>query len=135
MSVRAGIVGARLDSVVAKEFAADVQYYLTQTPRQLPSRYLYDGLGSALFEAICRLPWYGITRAEGRLLRTHGRVFDACHRLGIARAACQERETSLAQRPDQIHFSRRFENRFAQAQVALRQGEEPVFNVLKKLDQ
>ena len=56
----------------AAQFAADVQYYLTQQPRQLPSRYLYDELGSALFEAICRLPWYPITRAEGRLLAAHG---------------------------------------------------------------
>jgi dimethylhistidine N-methyltransferase len=54
------------------QFAADVQYYLMQQPRQLPSRYLYDELGSALFEAICRLPWYPITRAEGRLLIAHG---------------------------------------------------------------
>lgn len=53
-------------------FVADVQYYLTQSPRQLPSRYLYDDLGSALFDAICRLPWYGITRAELRLLETAG---------------------------------------------------------------
>ena len=51
--------------------AADVHYYLTQHPRQLPSRYLYDDLGSALFEAICRLPWYPITRAEGGLLAAH----------------------------------------------------------------
>jgi dimethylhistidine N-methyltransferase len=43
-----------------------------QNPRQLPSRYLYDALGSALFEAICRLPWYRITRAEERLLQEHG---------------------------------------------------------------
>ncbi len=49
-------------------FAEDVGYYLSQTPRQLPSEHLYDGLGSALFEAICRLPWYEITRAEQRLL-------------------------------------------------------------------
>ena len=56
----------------AAQFAADVQYYLTQDPRQLPSRYLYDALGSALFDAICRLPWYGITRAERRLLERHG---------------------------------------------------------------
>ena len=49
-------------------FARDVAYYLSQTPRQLPSRYLYDELGSALFEAICHLPWYGITRVEHRLL-------------------------------------------------------------------
>ena len=45
--------------------------FLTQSPRQLPSRYLYDDLGSALFEAICRLPWYPLTRAELRLLETH----------------------------------------------------------------
>ncbi len=54
-------------------FASDVQCYLTQTPRQLPSRYFYDALGSALFEAICQLPWYRITRAEQRLLEGHGR--------------------------------------------------------------
>ena len=53
--------------------AGEVQYYLSQQPRQLPSRYFYDALGSALFEAICRLPWYGITRAELRLLRAYGR--------------------------------------------------------------
>ena len=52
---------------------SDVQYYLAQTPRQLPSRYFYDALGSALFEAICQLPWYPITRAERRLLDRHGR--------------------------------------------------------------
>jgi dimethylhistidine N-methyltransferase len=50
-------------------FADDVAYYLTQTPRQLPSRYLYDELGSALFEAICRLPWYRVARTEQSLLK------------------------------------------------------------------
>src|SRR5262245_3312597 len=48
--------------------AEDVSYYLTQTPRQLPSRYLYDELGSSLFEALFRLPWYPITRTEQHLL-------------------------------------------------------------------
>ena len=57
---------------VPDRFAEDVRYYLGLTPRQLPSRYLYDALGSALFEAICRLPWYDITRAEQELLATHG---------------------------------------------------------------
>jgi dimethylhistidine N-methyltransferase len=51
--------------------ARDVRYFLELTPRQLPSRYLYDPLGSCLFEAICRLPWYGITRAENELLTRH----------------------------------------------------------------
>ncbi len=55
------------------QFANDVQYYLALQPRQLPSRYLYDALGSALFDAICRLPWYGVTRAEMRLLAQYGR--------------------------------------------------------------
>jgi dimethylhistidine N-methyltransferase len=44
---------------------------LALTPKQIQSRYLYNALGSALFEAICRLPWYRITRAEGRLLRRY----------------------------------------------------------------
>ena len=55
-------------------FADDVQYYLSLQPRQLPSRYLYDGLGSALFDAICWLPWYRVTRAEKSLLAAHGRA-------------------------------------------------------------
>jgi dimethylhistidine N-methyltransferase len=77
MSIRSGAWRAHLPSDFAKDFAADVQYYLTLQPKQLPSRYLYDDLGSALFEAICRLPWYGITRAEARMLEAHGRhVFE-----------------------------------------------------------
>ncbi len=71
--------GSGADAAVTAQFAADVEYYLTQDPRQLPSRYLYDALGSALFEAICRLPWYRITRAEERLLREHGS--DVLHRV------------------------------------------------------
>jgi L-histidine N-alpha-methyltransferase len=55
-----------------EQFAIDVRCGLTKRPRELPSRYLYDELGSALFEAICRLPWYPITRAENRLLASHG---------------------------------------------------------------
>jgi L-histidine Nalpha-methyltransferase len=67
-------------AVAVEEFASDVHYYLSLQPRQLPSRYFYDDLGSALFDAICRLPWYRITRAETRLLAAHGRAI-------LARAA------------------------------------------------
>jgi L-histidine N-alpha-methyltransferase len=56
-----------------ERFARDVEFYLSQDPRQLPSRYLYDDLGSALFEAICRLPWYPLTRGELALLAAHAR--------------------------------------------------------------
>jgi len=55
-----------------REFAQDVRFYLQLNPRQLPSRFLYDTLGSALFDAICHLPWYRITRSELQLLRDHG---------------------------------------------------------------
>jgi L-histidine Nalpha-methyltransferase len=54
------------------EFAADVRAGLTKPgQRELPSKYLYDALGSALFEAICALPEYGLTRADARLLQRH----------------------------------------------------------------
>jgi L-histidine Nalpha-methyltransferase len=54
------------------EFAAEVRAGLTKSgQRELPSKYLYDGLGSALFEAICALPEYGLTRADARLLEKH----------------------------------------------------------------
>ena len=55
-------------SEAVRDFAGDVRRDLALTPKQLQSKYLYNGLGSALFEAICHLPWYRITRAEGRLL-------------------------------------------------------------------
>ncbi len=64
----------RLDDPAAIDsLAGDIQYYLTLSPRQLPSRYFYDPLGSALFEAICELPWYRITKAERSLLERHAR--------------------------------------------------------------
>src|SRR5258708_29375219 len=55
-------------------FAADVRESLTKPgQRELPSKYLYDEVGSALFETICVLPEYGLTRADARLLEKHAR--------------------------------------------------------------
>ncbi|MBA3640770.1 MAG: L-histidine N(alpha)-methyltransferase [Acidobacteria bacterium] len=59
-----------IDQLTA-QFAADVRADLSSTPKQLQSKYLYDALGSSLFDAICRLPWYRITRAESALLARH----------------------------------------------------------------
>src|SRR5690349_24351480 len=54
------------------DFAADVRDGLTRTgQKELPSKYLYDDIGSALFEVISHLPEYGLTRADDRLLRRH----------------------------------------------------------------
>src|SRR5579863_9809175 len=56
----------------ASAFAADVRAGLTNpVQKELPSKYLYDDVGSALFEVISYLPQYGLTRADERLLRRH----------------------------------------------------------------
>ncbi len=61
-----------IPSNVSYEFAADVRAGLTRTgQKELPSKYLYDNVGSALFEVISHLPEYGLTRADERLLRRH----------------------------------------------------------------
>jgi L-histidine N-alpha-methyltransferase len=54
------------------EFARDVRAGLTRASQKtLPCRYLYDDVGSALFEAITYLPEYGLTRADTRILQQH----------------------------------------------------------------
>jgi L-histidine N-alpha-methyltransferase len=62
------------------EFAADVRTGLSKPgQKELLSKYLYDDVGSALFEVICHLPEYGLTRADERLLRRHS--WDVVERL------------------------------------------------------
>jgi len=57
-----------------KQFADDVRAGLSRAgQKELPSKYLYDNLGSALFDAITLLPEYGLTRADERLLQRHAR--------------------------------------------------------------
>ena len=58
-------------AAVRDRLAADVRRDLGRPRKQLQPRYLYDALGSRLFEAICALPEYRITRAEQRLLAAH----------------------------------------------------------------
>ena len=61
-----------LSQDVSPDFAAEVRTGLTHTPqKELPSKYLYDEVGSALFEVITVLPEYGVTRAEEKLLARH----------------------------------------------------------------
>jgi L-histidine N-alpha-methyltransferase len=54
------------------DLIADIRLGLTKPgQKELPSKYLYDSVGSALFEVISVLPEYGLTRADERLLRRH----------------------------------------------------------------
>ena len=56
----------------AGDLAADVRDGLSRTgQKELPSKYLYDEVGSALFEVICLLPEYGLSRAGARLMKRH----------------------------------------------------------------
>jgi dimethylhistidine N-methyltransferase len=54
----------------ARLFGQEVLAGLTKPgQKELPSKYLYDEIGSKLFEVISALPEYGLTRADERLLR------------------------------------------------------------------
>jgi L-histidine Nalpha-methyltransferase len=56
------------------EFADAVREGLTKPgQKELPSKYLYDEVGTALFETICVLPEYGLTRADARLLEKYAK--------------------------------------------------------------
>lgn len=54
------------------EFCSDVVTGLSQPgQKELPSKYLWDEVGSVLFDAICLLPEYGLSRAGMRLLQNY----------------------------------------------------------------
>ncbi len=53
------------------EFLTDVLDGLSASPRAIPCKHLYDARGLELFEQICTLPDYPLTRAELGLLRAH----------------------------------------------------------------
>jgi L-histidine Nalpha-methyltransferase len=79
MSAVASPVRNRLDilevpSSSTRSFADDIAATLGSNPkRPVPPKYFYDDLGSALFDAITRLPDYYLTRAETEILRVWGR--------------------------------------------------------------
>jgi len=49
--------------------AEDVRKGLSAHPKRFLPKYFYDELGSQLFEAICLLPEYYLTRAENEILQ------------------------------------------------------------------
>jgi len=53
---------------LSASFKEDVRAGLTARPKKLFPKYFYDELGSQLFEAICLLPEYYLTRAENEIL-------------------------------------------------------------------
>src|SRR3970040_2670190 len=61
-------------------FLDDVMAGLSRPQKALPPKYFYDARGCALFEAICGLPEYYLTRAEIALMR--GQVGGMARHLG-----------------------------------------------------
>ncbi len=61
----------------ASTFAEDVRRGLTSSPKFLLPKHFYDALGSKLFEAICELPEYYVTRAETEIFVEHAREIAA----------------------------------------------------------
>ncbi len=60
----------RPDKSVAS-FAEDVVKGLSAAPKTLPPKYFYDQAGAKLFEEICELPEYYLTRTEHAILNHH----------------------------------------------------------------
>jgi dimethylhistidine N-methyltransferase len=54
----------RTSTAESSDFLADVIAGLSSNPRTLPCKYFYDERGAALFQKICELPEYYITRTE-----------------------------------------------------------------------
>ena len=65
----AASVDADASSAAQREFLMDLLAGLHARPRTIPSKYFYDERGSALFEQICELPEYYLTRTELAILR------------------------------------------------------------------
>jgi L-histidine Nalpha-methyltransferase len=65
------LISASALSAAELEPQGDLYQGLTQQPKTIPARYFYDAKGSALFEQICDLPEYYVTRTETA-------IFQAC---------------------------------------------------------
>ena len=53
------------------EFRRDVIACLSSSPKTLPCKYFYDRRGSRLFDEICELPEYYLTRTEQSIMDRH----------------------------------------------------------------
>lgn len=78
----------RLTAAVADDFAADVRRGLTAPRKFLQPKYFYDSLGSRLFDAICLVPEYYLTRAEADIFARHAaeiveKAREGAHRLTL----------------------------------------------------
>jgi dimethylhistidine N-methyltransferase len=66
------MVPASVPTPALSEFTSEIVVGLSHPgQKELPSKYLYDEVGSALFDVICLLPEYGLSRAGMRLVKRY----------------------------------------------------------------
>jgi L-histidine Nalpha-methyltransferase len=65
-------ITSAVEAAAKKNFREEVLAGLSKAPRQLPCKFFYDEQGADLFQGICELPEYYITRTEIEILRLHG---------------------------------------------------------------
>lgn len=61
-----------VEAAAKENFRDEVLGGLSKSPRELPCKFFYDETGTKLFQQICDLPEYYITRTEIGILRLHG---------------------------------------------------------------
>lgn len=65
------VTGSTPSLVVDSEFGHDLRCCLGEQPRSIAPKYFYDAEGSRLFDRICDLPEYYLTRTELSIFRRH----------------------------------------------------------------
>lgn len=72
MSHQPGAVAVLDREPASSDFLSEVIAGLSHQPRTLPCKFFYDERGAALFQKICELPEYYVTRSELQILRLYG---------------------------------------------------------------
>lgn len=72
MSLPLGAAAVLDREPASSDFLSEVIAGLSQEPRTLPCKFFYDERGAGLFQKICELPEYYVTRSELQILRLYG---------------------------------------------------------------
>jgi len=74
----------RPETADREEFRRAALAGLSRSPRAIPAKFLYDARGSALFDEICELPEYYLTRTETKILARRAKEIAALGGAGCA---------------------------------------------------
>ncbi|HEX8282087.1 MAG TPA: L-histidine N(alpha)-methyltransferase [Pyrinomonadaceae bacterium] len=92
----------RLTAGATDDFAEDVRRGFASDRKSLPPKYFYDELGSHLFDAICLLPEYYLTRAEADIFSRAAPEIVAAARDGARRVTLFELGSGSASKTRRI---------------------------------